>query len=106
MEDGRFVGELIKSIEDFSKKVESGQVLLDPFVQKEGADKVQLAMLAGGFGSRAEYTNASSSAIFHGEKGGAQSTKGVFQTATGLTPMETTFITLLTKRSADRNNEQ
>ncbi len=94
MEDGRFVGELIKSIEDFSKKVESGQVLLDPFVQKEGADKVQLAMLAGGFGSRAEYTNASSSAIFHGEKGGAQSTKGVFQTATGLTPMETTFITL------------
>ena len=43
MEDGRFVGELIKSIEDFSKKVESGQVLLDPFVQKEGADKVQFS---------------------------------------------------------------
>ena len=56
-------------------------------------------MLAGGFGSRAEYTNASSDGIFHGkDKGklehGAQSTKGVFRTPTGLTPMETTFITL------------
>lgn len=51
-------------------------------------------MLSGGFGSRAEYTNASSSAIFHDKKGGTQSTKGAFQTATGLTPMETTFITL------------
>ena len=51
-------------------------------------------MLAGGFGSRAEYTNASSSAIFHDVEGGAQSTKGVFRTATGLTPMETTFVSL------------
>lgn len=94
LENGRFVGELIKSIEDFSKKVESGQVLLDPFVEKEGAQNIQFAMLAGGYGSRAEYANASSSAIFHDKKGGAQSTKGVFQTATGLTPMETTFISL------------
>ena len=94
LENGRFVGELIKGIEDFSKKVESGQVLLDPFVEKEGAQNIQFAMLAGGYGSRAEYANASSSAIFHDKKGGAQSTKGVFQTATGLTPMETTFISL------------
>lgn len=94
LENGRFVGELIKSVEDFSKKIENGQVLLDPFVAKEGADKIQLAMLAGGYGSRAEYANASSSAIFHDKKDGAQSTKGVFQTATGLTPMETTFVTL------------
>ena len=94
LENGRFVGELIKGIEDFSKKVESGQVLLDPFVEKDGAQNIQFAMLAGGYGSRAEYANASSSAIFHDKKGGAQSTKGVFQTATGLTPMETTFISL------------
>ena len=94
LENGRFVGELIKGIEDFSKKVESGQVLLDPFVEKEGAQNIQFAMLAGGYGSRAEYANASSSAIFHDKKGGAQSTKVVFQTATGLTPMETTFISL------------
>ena len=56
-------------------------------------------MLAGGFGSRAEYTNASSDGIFHSKdkdkrEHGAQSTKGVFRTSTGLTPMETTFITL------------
>lgn len=94
MEDGRFVGELIKSIENFQKKVESGEVPLDQFVAAEGAEKVQLAMLAGGFGSRAEYANASSDGIFHGVENGAQSTKGVFETATGLTPMETTFITL------------
>ena len=94
LENGRFVGELIKGIEDFSFKFERGQVLLDPFVEKEGAQNIQFAMLAGGYGSRAEYANASSSAIFHDKKGGAQSTKGVFQTATGLTPMETTFISL------------
>ncbi len=94
MEDGRFVPEIIDSIKTFVDKVNSGEIILDQFVANEGAQNTQLAMLAGGFGSRAEYTNASSDGIFHGKDKGAQSTKGVFRTATGLTPMETTFISL------------
>ncbi len=94
MEDGRFVPEIIDSIESFVKKVNDGEIILDQFVANKDAKNTQLAMLAGGFGSRAEYTNASSDGIFHGVKNGAQSTKGVFKTATGLTPMETTFISL------------
>ena len=99
MEDGRFVPEIIQSIVEFEEKINSGKIVLDTFVAAPDADKTQIAMLAGGFGSRAEYTNASSDGIFHGkDKGklehGAQSTKGVFRTPTGLTPMETTFITL------------
>lgn len=94
MEENRFVPEIIKSIEDFIAKIDSGEIVLGEFHPQEGAKNLQLAMLAGGFGSRAEYTNASSSGIMHGEKNGAQSTKGVFRTATGLTPMETTFVSL------------
>lgn len=94
MEDGRFVPEIIDSIETFIKKIDNEEIVLDQFVENKDARNTQLAMLAGGFGSRAEYTNASSDGIFHGVKGGAQSTKGVFRTATGLTPMETTFISL------------
>ena len=99
MENGRFVPEIIQSIVEFEEKINSGKIVLDTFVAAPDADKTQIAMLAGGFGSRAEYTNASSDGIFHGkDKGklehGAQSTKGVFRTSTGLTPMETTFITL------------
>ncbi len=94
MEDGRFVPEIIDSIKTFVDKVNKGEIILDQFVANEGAQNTQLAMLAGGFGSRAEYTNASSDGIFHGKDKGAQSTKGVFRTATGLTPMETTFISL------------
>ncbi len=94
MEDGRFVPEIIDSIETFVKKVDNGEIVLDQFVANPDAKNTQLAMLAGGFGSRAEYTNASSDGIFHNVKDGAQSTKGVFRTATGLTPMETTFISL------------
>ena len=94
MEDGRFVGEIIDSILTFIDKIQNNEIVLDQFHAKKDANKTQLAMLAGGFGSRAEYTNASSSGIFHNITGGAQSTKGVFRTPTGLTPMETTFITL------------
>ncbi|MBQ4123166.1 hypothetical protein IJD44_05530 [bacterium] len=94
MEEGRFVPEIIASIEEFAKKVNKGDIVLDQFVANPNAKNTQLAMLAGGFGSRAEYTNASSDGIFHGVEDGAQSTKGVFRTATGLTPMETTFISL------------
>ena len=94
MEDGRFVPEIIDSIKTFVDKVNKGEIILDQFVANEGAQNTQLAMLAGGFGSRAEYTNASSDGIFHGVDNGAQSTKGVFRTATGLTPMETTFVSL------------
>ena len=94
MEDGRFVPEIIKSIETFVDKVNKGEIILDQFVANDKVQNTQLAMLAGGFGSRAEYTNASSDGIFHGNRKGAQSTKGVFRTATGLTPMETTFISL------------
>ena len=94
MEDGRFVPEIIDSIKTFVDKVNKGEIILDQFVANENAQDTQLAMLAGGFGSRAEYTNASSDGIFHGKEKGAQSTKGVFRTATGLTPMETTFISL------------
>ncbi len=94
MEDGRFVPEIIDSINEFIKKVNDGEIVLDQFHARANAQSTQLSMLAGGFGSRAEYTNASSDGIFHSKDGGAQSTKGVFRTATGLTPMETTFITL------------
>lgn len=94
MEDGRFVPEIIDSIETFVSKVNNNEIILDQFVANPNAENTQLAMLAGGFGSRAEYTNASSDGIFHGKEKGAQSTKGVFRTATGLTPMETTFISL------------
>lgn len=94
MENGRFVEEIKDSIREFVSKVKSGEIILPQFVAAPNAKDTQLIMLAGGFGSRAEYTNASSSAIFHDIKGGAQSTKGVFRTATGLTPMETTLVTL------------
>ncbi len=94
MEDGRFVPEIIDSINTFIDKINKEEIVLPQFVGNPEAKSTQLAMLAGGFGSRAEYTNASSSAIFHGVKEGTQSTKGIFRTATGLTPMETTFITL------------
>lgn len=94
MEDGRFNAEIIDSIKKFQKKLENEEIVLPQFVAKEGAEKIQIAMLAGGFGSRAEYTNAASKGIFHGKENGAQSTKGVFRTSTGLTPMETTFVSL------------
>lgn len=94
MEDGRFVPEIIDSINTFVDKVDKGEIVLDQFVAAPNAENIQLTMLAGGFGSRAEYTNASSDGIFHGKENGAQSTKGVFRTATGLTPMETTFVSL------------
>lgn len=94
MEKGRFTKEIMASIQEFIRKVESEEIVLPQFVAAKNAKDTQLIMLAGGFGSRAEYTNASSSAIFHDTENGAQSTKGVFRTATGLTPMETTFVTL------------
>ena len=94
LEAGRFVNEIIDSIETFVEKVNNGEIILDEFKPAEGAQNMQLSMLAGGFGSRAEYTNASSSKIFHDKKGGSNLTKGCFRTATGLTPMETTFISL------------
>ena len=94
MEDGRFVNEIKASIAEFVQKVNDGEIVLKPFVAAPNAKDTQLIMLAGGFGSRAEYTNASSRGILHGDKDGAISTKGVFRTATGLTPMETTFVTL------------
>ena len=99
MENGRFVPEIIDSIATFEQKINNGEIVLDTFVAAPEATTTQLAMLAGGFGSRAEYANAASDGIFHGndpQKGvnGAQSTKGVFRTPTGLTPMETTFVTL------------
>ena len=95
MEEGRFVPEIINSIEEFERKINNGEIVLDTFHATLNANKTQIAMLAGGFGSRAEYTNASSDGIFHGKHAkGAQSTKGMFRTPTGLTPMETTFITL------------
>ncbi len=94
MEEDRFVDEIKDSIATFVEKVKNGDIVLDKFVANKNAKSTQLVMLAGGFGSRAEYTNASSSAIFHNINGGTQSTKGIFRTATGLTPMETTFVTL------------
>lgn len=94
LEQGRFVPEIIDSIKTFENKINDGDIVLDEFKPAEGAQNIQLSMLAGGFGSRAEYTNASSSKIFHGKKDGSNLTKGCFRTATGLTPMETTFISL------------
>ncbi len=94
MEDGRFVPEIIDSLQSFVDKVNNDEIILKQFKEHPDAKNIQLVMLAGGFGSRAEYTNASSDGIFHSKENGAQSTKGVFRTATGLTPMETTFISL------------
>ena len=96
MEEGRFVPEIIKSIEDFVEKVNNDEIVLPQFKAAENAQSTQLAMLAGGFGSRAEYTNASSNGILNSEYDpeGAQNTKGTFKTPTGLTPMETTFVSL------------
>ncbi len=94
MENGRFEKEIKDSIKTFVQKVKNGEIVLEQFHAMPNAKNTQLIMLAGGFGSRAEYTNASSSSIFHDKENGTQSTKGVFRTATGLTPMETTFVTL------------
>ena len=94
LEDGRFVPEIIDSISTFVEKINNGEIVLDEFKPAEGAKNMQISMLAGGFGSRAEYTNASSSKIMHGNPKGSNLTKGCFRTATGLTPMETTFISL------------
>lgn len=94
MEQKRFCAEIVESIREFEAKVNNDEIVLPQFVAKKGAEKIELAMLAGGFGSRAEYANAISDGIFHGQANGAQSTKGVFRTPTGYTPMETTFISL------------
>lgn len=94
MEEGRFCPEIVNSIKEFEEKINSEEIVLPQFKAIAGAKKIQVAMLSAGFGSRAEYTNASSDAIFHGKKDGAHSTKGVFRMPTGLTPMETTFISL------------
>ena len=94
LEKGRFVPEIIASIEEFEKKIKNGEIVLDKFVPAKDVNKTKIAMLAGGFGSRAEYANASSSRIMHGEEKGSNLTKGCFKTATGLTPMETSFISL------------
>lgn len=94
MENGRFVNEIKASIQEFVDKINKEEIVLPQFVAAPNAKDVQLIMLAGGFGSRAEYANAISDKIINGTDGGAISTKGVFRTATGLTPMETTLVTL------------
>ncbi|MBQ4646560.1 MAG: hypothetical protein IJB79_04355 [Candidatus Gastranaerophilales bacterium] len=94
MENGRFVNEIKASIREFVEKIENEEIVLPQFVAAPNAKDVQLIMLAGGFGSRAEYANAISDRIINGTADGAISTKGVFRTATGLTPMETTLVTL------------
>ena len=94
MEKGRFVNEIVASIEEFQRKVQAGEIPLPQFVAEPGAEKLKIGILSGGFGSRAEYTNAASSGIFDGEEGGAQTTKGAFRTPTGLTLTETTLISL------------
>ncbi|MBR5304224.1 MAG: hypothetical protein IKU37_05295 [Candidatus Gastranaerophilales bacterium] len=94
MENGRFVNEIKASIREFVEKIENEEIILPQFIAAENASDIQLVMLAGGFGSRAEYANAISEKIVDGTQNGAISTKGVFRTATGLTPMETTFVTL------------
>jgi hypothetical protein len=94
LENGRFVKETIASIEEFQTKIRNGEVPLPQFNAADGAQDLQITMLAGGFGSRAEYTNVSSAGIFNAKTGARQSTKGVYRTPTGLTPMETTFVSL------------
>ena len=94
MEEGRFTDELKQSLKTFKEKIDNGEIELPQFKAMDNAKETMHFMLAGGFGSRAEYTNASSDAIFHDMPNGAQSTKGVFRTPTGLTPMETTLLSL------------
>ena len=59
MEDGRFVPEIIDSIETFVKKVNDGEIILDQFVANPDAQNTQLAMLAGGFGASVTFSSAS-----------------------------------------------
>ncbi len=94
MQEGRFINENIASIKEFVRKIDSEEIVLPQFVAAPNAKDVQLLMLAGGYGSRSEYANAISDKIINGTKDGAISTKGIYRTATGLTPMETTFVTL------------
>lgn len=94
MEEGRFNAEIVNSIKEFEEMIDDDKIILPQFIAKEDAKNIQMTMLAGGYGSRAEYTFAPADGIFHGIEEGAQSTKGVFRTPTGLTPMETTMISL------------
>ena len=94
LEDGRFVEETIADIEDFIDKINNEEIVLKQFVASDDAKKSQIALLAGGYSTRAEFANAASPAIFHGILNGPQTTKGIFHTATGLSPMGTMFITL------------
>ena len=94
MENGRFVPENIAETQSFIDRIESGEIVLQPFEAAPNAEKLMLTILAAGYGSRSEYANAASEKIFDGNDDGSDCTKGTFRTATGLTPMETTFVTL------------
>ena len=94
LQEGRFCKELIASLLEFEKKIQKGRVPLPPFVAQPDADKMGILMLSGGFGSRAEYTNAASDAIYKNNEKAADNTKGSFTTPTGLTPMETSLVSL------------
>ena len=67
MEKGRFVNEIKASIKEFVNKINSEEIVLPQFVAAPNAKDVQLIMLAGGFGSRAEYANAISERIIEGK---------------------------------------
>lgn len=98
MQDERYVAETMKSIEEFQQRVENGEIDFGPFSAAEGAKDTKIIMLAGGYGSRAEYANAASDRILHADNPDmsdkAQTNKGIIQLPTGLNAMETTFKTL------------
>lgn len=96
LQNGRFCEAIIDSLQEFERKINEEEIVLPQFKAQEGAKTMQVAILSGGYGSRAEYTNASSEGIYHNDTKpqGPQNTKGSFRMATGLTPIETTLVTL------------
>lgn len=96
LQNGRFCEAIIDSLQEFERKINDEEIVLPQFKAQKGAKTMQVTILSGGYGSRAEYTNASSEGIYHHDTKpqGAQNTKGSFRMATGLTPIETTLVTL------------
>lgn len=94
LQEGRYCKELVNSLLEFKEKVDSGKIPIPTFVPAKNAHNMNVLMLAGGFGSRAEYTNATSNSIYMSDGGQANNTKGSFVTPSGLTPMETSLVTL------------
>lgn len=96
LQDGRFCESIIDSLQHFESLINNEKLVLPQFVAAKGVENMQIEILSGGFGSRAEYTNAASNGIYHHDKkpNDTDITKGSYRMITGLTPIETNLITL------------